>query len=588
MAVPPNKIKYSTLTVPNTIKARNFVLGINSGVSYGPTSSTGFWNGITPPENGYTLYINKPAQGPSIFSIDSDSDLINLAIYFGGTNINNVTDAIIFFGSNDDRICVNIDYPNIITEGLIMSLDAGYTLSYSRSGSTWYDSSYSGFNATLINTPTFSLSAGGILTFSASTSDYATIPEFGNFNNGFTLESWVNFNSIPTSNTFPAILTNVFPGGSYVGYSIGVLNAPWDGKITGGFYNNGWKITEGFSPTVNTWYHIMTTYDGVDVKLYKDGILHSQNTVNSSSISSGLGGYIARRWDSPDHINGSIPIVRIYNRALNDQEVLLNYNSTKNRYQNQDILYLELNDLAAYLRNYMSEFRNPSFYNYQLDGTGQYINDGGFDMYDGGNFTTPWLLSNVSYTGNSGSIASFPFAINYTNTGSTTADTSLYYVSLGYKQYGPPQDPVFHPLTVIGTRITEGHAVGWQIGGNSGADGGGTLSSGLIYNGTDLSGFTVYAFYRETYNAGDPSHCNLFILLGHSNWGSVFGTISTAADPVSNGGCGSYLYTSGVNVKNILAIQTLLSKASGVLVTSSECQTVVQSFVSRIKTYFNY
>lgn len=588
MSIPPNKIKYTTNYTNNAIKAKNFVLAVNTGINYGPTSSTGFWNGITPPENGYTLYINKPTQGPSMFVINSDNELINLAIYFGGSNIISVEDAFNFFSSNNDRICVNIDYPDITTDGLLMSLDAGYILSYPRSGSTWYDSSFSGNNATLINSPTFSLSGGGILIFSASSSNYAIIPEFGDFSNGFTLESWVNFNSIPVSNSFPAIVTNIFPGGSYVGYALGVLNAPWDGKITGGFYNNGWKICSGFTPSINIWYHITATYDGNDIKLYKDGVLFSQNNVGSSSVSSGLGGYIARRWDSPDYIDGSIPIVRIYNRPLTDTEISLNYNSTKSRYQNQDVLHLELENLATYLRNYMSDFRNPNFYEYWLDGTGVYIGDGGSDMYDGGNFTSPWLISNTQYTSSSSSTGAFPFAINYLNTGSTTIDTSLYYVSLGYKQYGPPQDPVFHPLTVIGTRNTEGDPIGWQIGGNSGADGGGTLSSGLIYSGTNISGFTTYAFYRETYNAFDPSHCNLFILLGHNNWGSVFGAINTFADPVSNGGCGSYLYTSGSNVKNILAIQTLLSKANGVLVTSGECQTVVQNFINRIKNYFNY
>lgn len=248
------------------------------------------------------------------------------------------------------------------------------------------------------------------------------------------------------------------------------------------------------------------------------------------------------------------------------------------------IPFEQLNTIATYLRNYMADFRNPSFYTYWLDGNGFNISDGGADMYDSGNITTPWLRSGTTYVGAGGySVAAYPSAINYTNTSRTLVDTDFYYVSLGYVQYGPPQANTYHPLTVLGSRSSTGQPVGWQVGGNSGADGGGTLASGIIYNGSTIQGFTVYAFYRETYNAGDPSHCNLFILLGHPNWSSTFGTISTFADPVANGGCGGYLYTSGAGVKNILAIQTLLSKASGVLVTSAECQTVVQNFVTRIK-----
>ena len=93
----------------------------------------------------------------------------------------------------------------------------------------------------------------------------------------------------------------------------------------------------------------------------------------------------------------------------------------------------------------------------------------------------------------------------------------------------------------------------------------------------------MYAFYRQTYNAGDPSHCNLFILLGHPQWGSVFGSINSYADPVSNGGVGGYFYTSGSNTANILAIQTLLSKSGGVQVTAAECQQIVTNYTLRIK-----
>ena len=252
--------------------------------------------------------------------------------------------------------------------------------------------------------------------------------------------------------------------------------------------------------------------------------------------------------------------------------------------------YLQLNTIATYLRNYMSDFRNPSFYTYRLDGTGFYILDGGLDMYDQGNITTPWLSNGIFYTGVSAySLATYPSAITYTNTASTVIDTDFYYVSLGYIQFNVTQNATYHPLTVIGTRSNLGKPVGWQIGGNSGADGFGTLASGLIYSGTNLSGFTTYAFFRETYNATDPSHCNLFILLGHSNWGSVFGNvISFGAQPVNLGGCGGFLYNSGATTNNILSIQTLLSKQSGVLVTSGECQTVVQNFVIRIKEALNY
>jgi hypothetical protein len=167
------------------------------------------------------------------------------------------------------------------------------------------------------------------------------------------------------------------------------------------------------------------------------------------------------------------------------------------------------------------------------------------------------------------------------NTTDTIVDTDFYYISLGYEQFTGSQSGTFLPLTVIGSRKDPG-VVGWQVGGNSGADGGGLLASGEIWGGTLSNGFTTYAFYRQTYNAGDPSHCNLIILLGHQNWASQFGSINSYADPVNQGGNGAYYYTSST-ASNILAIHTLLSKNSGQLVTANECRTVVNNFTLRIK-----
>lgn len=247
-------------------------------------------------------------------------------------------------------------------------------------------------------------------------------------------------------------------------------------------------------------------------------------------------------------------------------------------------LYDNIGGLASYMNGFLSEYRNPSFYNYNLDGDATYINDGGLDMYDGGNFTTPWLIAGTNYTGNAGTTASYPSRVSYANTTATLVDTSFRYASVsGYVQLGTTR-----PLMVVGTRTGTGNPIGWQKGGNSGADGGGTLASGFVYNGTTVNGFTVYSYIRQTYAAGDPSHCDLYILLGHPSWDSTFGTINNFAAAVSIGSNGGYLYTSGAGVKNVLAITLLLSKSAGVQVTNAECQTVTDSIINRVKLYFGF
>lgn len=241
-----------------------------------------------------------------------------------------------------------------------------------------------------------------------------------------------------------------------------------------------------------------------------------------------------------------------------------------------------LQALRDTMSQYMNSYKNPSFFDYILDGDSTFINDGGNDMYDIGNFTTPWLLSNAQNTGNEGNSGSFVNRISYANTTVTAVDTNFSYASVsGYVQNGTTR-----PLMVIGTRSGTGNSIGWQKGGNSGADGGGQLNQVILRDGSLYNAFTVHAFTRQTFNAGDPSHCDLYILLGHPNWDSTFGVINSFADPIGNGGNGGYFYTSGAGVKNILAITLLLSKAGGSPVMDAECQIIVNSIVDIIKAHY--
>lgn len=327
MANFPNKIKYTTTITNNTIKAKNFVLGVNSDGAYGPTSVTNFWMGISPVFSGFTIYTNKVSQGPSIFCPTTSTQLINFATYLGGTNILTPNDALAWFSSQSDTICVNMDYPNVVTSGLAFSVDAGFIPSYCRSGTTWTDLSFSGFNATLVNSPTFILTGTGIFNFSSSSSNYATFNDLGTLSN-FSAEVWVKQNSLAASNAFPAFITNTFPGGSYVNYALGYLKAPWDGKIYGGFFNTSWQLpSAGFTPTTDQWYHYAVTFDGTNIIFYVDGTYYSSGTTASAAVSSGSGGRLMRRWDSADYIDGYLLNAKLYNRSLSATEIKQNYNA---------------------------------------------------------------------------------------------------------------------------------------------------------------------------------------------------------------------------------------------------------------------
>lgn len=254
----------------------------------------------------------------------------------------------------------------------------------------------------------------------------------------------------------------------------------------------------------------------------------------------------------------------------------------------------QIDIITSYLRNYVSDFRNPFFFTYRLDGNSFQIFDGGNDMFDQGNYTAPWLRNGTNYTGLS-SIATPP-ALSYLSQSSSTTDTNYYYASFGYTQsagsFPAAQSSIYHPLTMIGARSGSG-PIGWQKAGNIGADGGGNLLTGSLYTGAVVNGFTTYAYFRQTYGQNfDPNICDVYILLGHTNWNSNFGTVAWSAS-LSRELQGAALYATG-SASNLLAITTLLSRtgsttnAASLPISASDIRNVVDNFTLRIKEALSF
>jgi hypothetical protein len=79
----------------------------------------------------------------------------------------------------------------IVTDGLVLNLDAGNRKSYPGSGTIWYDRAGTN-NGTLTNGPTYSSSNGGSIVFDG-TNDYSETTNPSNVHNqNFTLSVWVN------------------------------------------------------------------------------------------------------------------------------------------------------------------------------------------------------------------------------------------------------------------------------------------------------------------------------------------------------------------------------------------------------------
>lgn len=157
-----NVIKFSESAVNNTIKKGNLVLGIND-TNYGPSDVTGFYAAADVPNGGYVVYYKDNSNNLRIFGADGDISLTRLLKNEFGYSGDTYDEVIPQTFSDPDIMVVNENYPDIITDGLMAHLDAGFTPSISINQNTWYDLTGNGFDLSLINGPILKYYNNGLI-----------------------------------------------------------------------------------------------------------------------------------------------------------------------------------------------------------------------------------------------------------------------------------------------------------------------------------------------------------------------------------------------------------------------------------------
>jgi len=222
----------------------------------------------------------------------------------------------------------------IVTNGLVLCLNAADKNSYPGSGTTWTDISGNRYNGTLTNGPTFDSGNGGSIVFDY-TDDHVPITGMENYSytNGITVAIW-NYN------------------GGGVGFYRGVVTNGTVADRQGGFDlrygredsgRNLYWIVHNTSNTsalltltgdLSQWGYYVGTYDNSYVYGYKNGAF-----INSAVLSGGgqlktmsASTTIAHSPGTSEYLDGKLATVQIYNRALSATEILQNYNATKSRF----------------------------------------------------------------------------------------------------------------------------------------------------------------------------------------------------------------------------------------------------------------
>jgi len=317
----PNFIKYSTTPDDKSIKSGNYSIGVASGTTYGPTSSTSYWSGISPPTSGYTIYENKVSDGPSIRVPSSSVVLIDYANrLYSGSSITTEEGALSYFNGLNDVICTNINYEEIVTSGLTLLFDAGFTPSYPKSGTSWTDLSFSGNNATLYSGPTYNSSDGGSVVFDG-TDDFCLAGLGLEITGNLTVTAWVR----PTSF---ANQGNIVSKAANFGYRMRF-------QSTGTFwmYSNGNTITSPSAYTINNWFHTVGVFSSTGLRMYINGsLVQSNGTAFTPSYYTASSFIVGGNSTTQELFQGRIANVSVYNRALSATEVLQNYNAQKARF----------------------------------------------------------------------------------------------------------------------------------------------------------------------------------------------------------------------------------------------------------------
>jgi len=197
-------------------------------------------------------------------------------------------------------------------------------------GTSTADASGNGASGTLTNGPTWqsgsNCKAGGCLSFDG-TDDYVLGVDL-EFTTVMSGSIWAKFNNVTAQQIF-FNQTDI----SRIEYQLQMQGSGNSSKfrirVDAGA---GADIIDSTTQAqTGQWYHLAWTYDGTDLKLYVNGVEETnvvQNTGSGSIYDSNTSFRIGGRSDG-FFMNGSADEVRIYNRALNTDEIKAMYNDLK-------------------------------------------------------------------------------------------------------------------------------------------------------------------------------------------------------------------------------------------------------------------
>ena len=213
--------------------------------------------------------------------------------------------------------------PNIITDGLVLALDAASKKSYPGTGTNIDNILNTSYSGTLNN----AIVSNGVVVTDGS-DDYISI-NYGSGVNPTTqdlsYELWVKQT---TTGTDLFLVQGNWSSSNrfYVG-----LNG---GNLAWGLQERGWASSNtSFSPALNEWFHVVITFNGSTALLYGNAEQQASDTsLTSYTFNQNLILGSGRPTGSGFDWFGELGPIRVYNKTLTVDEIIQNYNSQKSRF----------------------------------------------------------------------------------------------------------------------------------------------------------------------------------------------------------------------------------------------------------------
>lgn len=229
--------------------------------------------------------------------------------------------------------------PKIVTDGLVLALDAANIKSYPGSGTTWFDLTGNGYNVTL-STENIGTRNIGRMTFTTSSLEYGSIA--GGYSVGTSSNAISMWAMCTDEKYFSGSYAN---SGHIIGSNNKFRNGIWWRFISGfqqefGLYsetqdNNNQIFGSLFNHDLqlNQMYNIHINTNSGTGSIYINGELKTENGRPTNTLNLDYIGAIPQgTYGEQQRLDGQINIINVWDKPLTSDEILQNYNAVKSRF----------------------------------------------------------------------------------------------------------------------------------------------------------------------------------------------------------------------------------------------------------------